>query len=122
VASFNRHNSGHIIAAEATSTEDPSSAGRFPSVESLTPYVVVPSRPGPTPQIYSAEEAMAYLDPKILTPGKFGVMLIGSRANNFFQRFDNATKRKLIPAVEKGLKLVILQEDFAKDKLDFLPK
>jgi len=118
-ARFKRERYGYAIAAEATARGE---AARFPDVQKETPYLVVPSQPGPTPQIYASDEALTYLDPKILTPDKFGAILIGCRAQHFFHSFDKATQRKLLEPVERGMKMVILQEDFGKDKLDFLPK
>ncbi len=119
-ASFKRGSLGHDMMARCRN-----GAARwiaYPGASGDSPYAVVPSIPGPTPQIYAADEAMSFLDPKTLTPDKFGAILIGSRANNFFHRFNRATQRKLLDPVERGMKLVILQEDFNKDKLDFLPK
>jgi len=98
------------------------SAVRVPAANKGTPYLVIPSQPGPTPQIYAADEAMRFLKPAVLDPAKYGGMLIGSRSGQFFRSFDRATKRKLLEPVQKGLRLLILQEDFTKDKLDFLPK
>ncbi|MFI5385525.1 MAG: alpha/beta hydrolase family protein [Fimbriimonadales bacterium] len=116
---FKRSRWGYAIAAEGYAA---GAARRFPDVQSERPYLVIPSQPGPTPQIYSSEESMSFLDPKALTTDKFGGMLIGTRAQNFFHRFAKATQRKLLDPVKRGMRLVILQEDFNKDKLDFLPK
>ena len=41
---------------------------RLPGWDADAPYLVVPSLPGPTPLIYSSEEALTYLDPAVLTP------------------------------------------------------
>jgi len=118
-ASIPIRNYGYMVAAEFKSGE---TIWRCPDVLESTPYQIVPSTPGPTPQIYCSEEAMAYLDPKAIDPDRYGAILIGTRARNFFQRFDNATRRKLLDPVQRGMKMIILQADFAKDRLDFLPK
>ncbi len=95
---------------------------RVPTANRQTPYVVVPAKPGPTPQIYAANEALAYLRPEVLDPAKYGGMLVGSRSQQFFHAFDKSARRKLLLPVAKGMRLVILQADFNKDRLDFLPK
>lgn len=118
-ASFKRDRYGYDVAVEFARGDI---AWRAPAANESQPYVVVPSQPGPTPQIYCSEEALSFLDPKALTPDKYGGILIGTRANNFFRRFNKSTQRKLLDPVERGMRMVILQEDFAKDKLDFLPK
>jgi len=87
------------------------------------PYVVVPAKPGPTAQIYGSEEALAFLDPKVLTPEKHGVMMICPRAFDFFKEFNKATRRKLLDPVSRGMTLMVLQEDFlSRYQLDFLPR
>ncbi|HVT11202.1 MAG TPA: acetylxylan esterase [Fimbriimonadaceae bacterium] len=118
-ATFRRENYGHAFAVEFTKGNI---AWRRPNPMQARPYLIVPSLAGPTPQIYNSGEALGFLDPKILTPDKFGGILIGSRADNFFRRFNKATQRKLLDPVARGMRMVILQEDFAKDRLDFLPK
>lgn len=118
-AEFPRERWGHALAVEAVRGE---LAARFPNPEHETPYLVVPSQPGTTPQIYSAEEAMAYLKPEILEPARYGGLLLGTRAWRFFNGFDRATQRKLLAPIERGTRLVILQQDFNKYKLDWLPK
>ncbi len=95
---------------------------RFPDVESSTPYIVVPATPGPTPQIYNAEEAIRFLKPEKIDVRRYGAILVGSRASNFWLSNDRVMKRKLLEPVAKGLKLVILQQDFNKYKLDWMPK
>jgi dienelactone hydrolase len=123
---FKREAWGYTIAAEVLRRPrvkgEPAEIARIPNVDVERPYHIIPSLAKPTPQIYCSEEAMSFLDPRVLTTDKFSGMLIGSRANNFFNRFDRATKRKLLDPVARGMRLVILQEDFAKDRLDFLPK
>ena len=113
---------GECIAAEI---ESANGITRIPSFfAGEKPYVVVPARNGPTPQIYGCQEAMTYLDPAVLTPGKYGIMLVAPRALDFFRRFDKATKRKLLEPVRRGMTLVILQQDFLSRNypLDFLPE
>ncbi|MBI1332536.1 MAG: prolyl oligopeptidase family serine peptidase [Armatimonadetes bacterium] len=117
-ATFRRERFGHAISAEVYYD---GLGIQIPDADLNTPYLVVPSLPGPTPQIYNASEAMTYLKPSIITPDKFGAILIGSRAQNFLQ-FSKSIKRKLLEPVSKGMKLVILQQDFGKFQLDWLPK
>ncbi len=93
----------------------------YPDPSTGQPYLVIPARPGPTPQIYNASEALTYLKPEVLNPARYGGLLIGTRAGAF-NGFDHATKRKLLDPVGRGLRLVILQEDFNKFKLDWLPR
>lgn len=117
-ASFKRDNYGHMVAVEAWNE---TGAARFPDVRKETPYLIVPSLPGPTPQIYSAEEAMTYLKPEVITPDKYGAMIIGTRGWRFFSSFDRQTRRKLLDPVSRGMKLLILQQDFNRYNLDFIP-
>ncbi|MEX2243260.1 MAG: prolyl oligopeptidase family serine peptidase [Fimbriimonadaceae bacterium] len=118
-ASFKRERWGHMIAVEAANE---TGAARFPDVSNETPYLIVPSLTGPTPQIYSAEEAMTYLNPEVISKDKHGAMIIGTRGWRFFANFDNSTKRKVLEPVSKGMTLLILQQDFNRYKLDWLPK
>ncbi|HRK22193.1 MAG TPA: prolyl oligopeptidase family serine peptidase, partial [Fimbriimonadaceae bacterium] len=110
---------GHAIAFEI---EANGTISRWPR-EPEAPYWIVPAQEKPTPPIYSSEEAMAYLKPVVLDPGKHGSLLLGTRAWNFHRRFDKSTQRKLLSAVERGLDLVIMQQDFASGRypLDWLP-
>lgn len=122
---------GYCIAAEVrskvgkktTTMRVPSISGGIGLEEFHAPYVVIPSLPGATPQLYSTEEAMTYLEPSALDPKKHGTLLIAPRAYQFFNRFDRATKRKLLDPVERGMRLLILQQDFmgGRYKLDWLP-
>lgn len=116
-------NHGYIIAAEAYHPNY-EAARRFPqsTPEQPTPYLVVPAKAGPTPQFYSGEEAMTFLDPKVITQEKYSTMLLGTRSWNFFGWFNTSTQRKILDPVERGMRLVILQQDFNRYKLDFLPK
>lgn len=114
-------NYGYLLAAEVYHPNY-ESARRFPDVDKGLPYLVVPAKQGPTPQFYSGEEAMTFLDPAVITTEKYSTMLLGTRAWNFFGWFNNTTKRKILDPVERGMRLVILQQDFNKYKLDFLPK
>jgi len=121
VATFKRERWGHAIAVEAQREGMPIDASRFPNAMEEAPYLIVPAQAGATPQIYNADEALTYLRPEILSPNKFGGMIIGSRSQGFFGQ-SRAMKRKLLEPVERGMRLVVLQEDFVKDKLDWLPK
>lgn len=116
---FPRERYGHVLAIEV---HQGARSWREPSVLTERPYLVIPSQPGPTPPIYSAEEAMAYLKPTSLDPEKHAGLLLGTRAWRFFNGFNLATKRKLLDPIERGMRLVILQQDFNKYKLDWLPK
>ena len=118
-ASFKRERWGHMVAVEAAKGDG---AARFPDVTKETPYLIIPSQSGPTPQIYSAEEAMTYLKPEVITPEKHGAMIIGTRGWRFFSSFDRTTRRKILGPVERGMKLLILQQDFNRYNLDFLPR
>lgn len=96
---------------------------RFPWQAEETPYRIVPSRPGPTPPIYSTEEAMTYLDPRVLDPEKHGTILLAPRAWKFFRFFDKGAKRKLLDPVARGMRLIVLQQDYVSGRypLDWLP-
>src|SRR5579871_544404 len=121
-ASLDRPKCGLAIAAELDMGDG--SRWRLPSFAAgQTPYLVVPARSGPTPMIYNSDEALSHLDPAILTPDNFGPIIVGSRAAKFFGQ-QRAQKRKLVQGVKQGMKLLILQQDFAgrRYQLDFLPK
>lgn len=122
VASIRDERWGECIAAEIESKKG---TARIPAfLAGAQPYIVVPSRSGPTPPIYGNEEAMQFLDSKSLTPDKYGMMLLAPRARNFFESFNKQTRRKLLDPVARGMNLVILQQDFLSSRyhLDFLPK
>ncbi len=113
---------GECIAAEV---EGPKGMARVPSfLAGEKPYVIVPAQSGPTPQIYGNEEAMRFLDSKSLSPDKHGLMLVAPRAYNFFRSFDKQTRRKLLDPIQRGMTLVVLQQDFVSGRypLDFLPR
>ena len=114
-----RKNYGLAFAVEAS---ERNREFRAPDVHEQTPYLVIPATPGPTPQIYNAAEATTFLKPEVITPQKYGAMLIGSRAWQFWSTFDRTAKRKLLEPVKLGLRLVILQEDFDRYKLDWMPR
>ena len=117
---------GLCIAAQAERQQtglDDREVAEVPSfLDGQTPYLVVPSQPGPTPPIYSTEEALNYLDPNILDPAKFGTIVVAPRAARFFG-FTHAQQRKLLEGVKRGMKLLILQQDFLAKRysLGFLP-
>lgn len=112
---------GHALAAEI---ERDGHVFRLPGWDADAPYLVVPSQPGPTPLIYSSEEALAFLDPAILTPEAHGLLLVSSRASNFHRIFDIPTMRKILDPVRRGLTLVVLAQDYTGGRysLDWLPK
>ncbi len=87
------------------------------------PYLIVPALPGPTPQIYSTEEALTYLNPASLDPKKHASMLVAPRGLRFHNGFDKATIRKVLDPVERGMTLVVMQQDYVSGryKMDWLP-
>ncbi len=122
VASIPDERCGECIAVE---TNSPDGLVRYPSFfAGDKPYIVIPAKPGPTPQIYGNEEAMRFLDSKSLDPDRYGTMLVAPRASNFFRSFDKATRRKLLDPVRRGMTLMVLQQDFVSNRypLDFLPR
>jgi cephalosporin-C deacetylase-like acetyl esterase len=128
-ARFRRESCGHMIAADvrATSGSLMSRAGprffdgRVPSPWSGQPYLIVPSKPGPTPLYYNASEAPTYLRPGVITPAKHGLMVLGTRASQFLGQ-PVSIKRKILDPVDRGMTLVIFQQDFARYPTDWLPK
>ena len=118
---FQREPWGHSIAAEI---EIGGRFRRLPGWEADAPYLVVPSRAASTPLLYSSEEALAYLDPAVLSPKDHGLLLISSRASNFHRSFNVPTERKILDAVERGMTLVVLAQTYAVGRysLDWLPR
>jgi dienelactone hydrolase len=118
---FLRDPYGHAVAAEI---ERDGLIRRLPGWDEDAPYLVVPSLPGPTPLIYSSEEALTFLDPAVLSPKKHGLLLISSRAWNFSRSFNVPTERKILDGVDRGLTLVVLAQEYALSRysLDWLPK
>lgn len=112
---------GHALAAEI---ERDGRVVRIPGWDADAPYLIVPSQPGPSPLIYSSEEALTYLDPVILTPDAHGLILVASRASNFHRIFNIPTMRKVLDPVRRGLTLVVLAQDYAGGRYstDWLPK
>ncbi|MBS1712866.1 MAG: prolyl oligopeptidase family serine peptidase [Armatimonadetes bacterium] len=123
-ATIRRERWGHCLAVETEDARGVVSRQPGAFAGNGAPYQVVPSLPGQTPQIYSSEEALDHLDPKVLDPDKYGPLLLAPRAWRFFNGFDSSQKRKLLEAVSRGLDLVVLQQDFVSGryKLDFLPR
>lgn len=115
-----RSNHGHLVAFEG---QVGNWIGRRPAWLPGPPYLVVPSRPGPTPLIYSSEEALAYLEPESLDPQKHGLLLVAQRAWNFHRSFPVEVQRKLLDAVERGMTLLVMQQDYTSGRypLDWLP-
>jgi len=122
VARFQRENHGHMIAADVAC--DNGAVRRIPCWEKSTPYTVIPARAGPTPPIYTSQEAMTYLDPDVLDPQKHGMLLLCSRAWDFHRRFELPIQRKLLQAVERGMTLLVLQQDYTSGRfpLTWLPR
>jgi dienelactone hydrolase len=106
-ARFPRLNCGHLLAAEV---EFEGHVARTANWEEANPYLVVPSLAKPTPLYYSSQEALAYLRPEVLTPDKFGTLLLPTRSYRFFRGFDVATQRKILEPVSRGMRLVVLQQ------------
>jgi len=104
---FARLNCGLMIAADI---EFDGLMARTPNWEQSAPCLVVPSLTGPTPFYYGTEEALAYLKPEVLTPKKFGTLLLPPRSFHFFRDFKPDAHRKLLDPVSRGMRLVILQQ------------
>ncbi len=125
VYGFPREAWGHAVAAEV---ERDGRVLRIPGwdadAHADAPYLIVPSKPGPTPLIYSSEEALNYLDPAVLTPSEHGLLLISSRASNFHRYFNIPAMRKILDPVRRGMTLVVLAQDYVSGRysLDWLPK
>lgn len=117
---FPYESTGHLVAAEV---EVNGKIYRIPNWLKETPYKVVPPKPEPTPQIYSFQEALSHLDPAVLDSNKYGTLLIGPRAWAFHKHFDNRQRAKILDAVERGMDLLILQQDWTSGRypLDWLP-
>ncbi|MCC6427145.1 MAG: prolyl oligopeptidase family serine peptidase [Phycisphaerales bacterium] len=113
IASFARLDAGHAIAAEI---EQNGLIRRIPSWDPGPPYLAIPSRPGPTPTYYSSEESLRYLRPEILTPDRYSMMLVCTRAWTSHTQFSLREQRKLMDAVERGLPLLVLQQDYASGR------
>jgi len=118
---FSRESWGHSAAAEV---ERDGRVFRIPGWDADAPYLVVPAKPGPTPLIYSSEEALRFLDPSVLTPDEHGLLLVSSRASNFHRQFNVPTVRKVLDPVRRGLTLVVLDQDYMGGRytLDWLPR
>jgi len=118
---FRREPWGHSVAAEIESN---GRVHRIPGWEADAPYLVVPSLPGPTPLLYSSEEALTYLDPASLSPSRHGLLLVSSRAWNFHRFFTVPVERKILDPVRLGMTLVVLAQDYAPGRytLDWLPR
>jgi cephalosporin-C deacetylase-like acetyl esterase len=126
VASFPRESFGHLVAAEI---ETKGGLRRIPDWRDGAPWLVVPSQAptasgGATPLIYSSEEALAHLDPAALSPEKHGLLVVAPRAANFFRSFDAAAQRKVLDAVNRGMTLLVLQQDYTSGRypLSWLPQ
>jgi dienelactone hydrolase len=117
---FPREPWGQAVAAEV---ERDGRILRIPGWEADAPYLIAPSKSGPTPLLYSSEESMTYLDPAVLSPSEHGLLLISSRAWNFHRSFNIPAQRKILDPVRRGMTLVILAQDYASGRtsLDWLP-
>lgn len=116
-----RENWGHAVAAEV---EHEGRIDRIPGLEGNAPYLVIPSKAGPTPLLYSSEEALTYLNADVLSPSKYGLLLIASRALNFHRDFLTPVQRKVLDPVKRGMTLIVLAQDYTSSRytLDWLPK
>ncbi len=121
VYEFKREPWGHAVAAEV---ESGGRIKRIPGLDAAAPYLVVPSLPGPTPLLYSSEEALSYLDPTVLAPSAHGLLLISSRAWNFHRHFNVPLERKILDPVFRGMTLLVLAQEYAPGRysMDWLPK
>lgn len=120
-ASLRRESAGQLLAAEV---EIGRNVVRIPFGEDGPPYLVVPAQAGPSPLYYSSQEALTYLRPESLDPAKHGMLLIATRAWDFHRGFDVGTQKKLLDAVARGMKLLVLQQDYASGRypLDWFAK
>ena len=110
-AGFKRLNCGHIIAADV---EFDGQVAGTPNWAQSDPYLIIPSLAGPTPFYYDAREALSYLKPSVLTPEKFGTLLLPPRSFHFFREFKADTQRKLLDPVSRGMRLVVLQQFYGE--------
>jgi len=87
------------------------------------PYQVIPPASTPTPQYYSSQEALKFLKPASLDPAKHGALFIATRAWDFHRSFDVSQQRKILDAVKRGMKLLVLQQDYTSGRysLDWFP-
>lgn len=108
-----RVNAGNLIAAEI---ERDGVVSRIPSWDPGPPYVVIPSKPGPTPTYYSSEEALTYLRPESLSPDHYSMMVVCTRAWTTHRNFPLSVQRKIMDAVERGLPLLVLQQDYTSGR------
>jgi dienelactone hydrolase len=118
---FKRDPWGHAFAAEV---ESGGRVRRIPGWEADAPYLVIPSLPGPTPLLYSSEEALNFLEPSILTPETHGLLLISSRAGDFHRQFNIPVERKILDPVSRGITLLVLAQEYGSGRysLDWLPR
>jgi hypothetical protein len=115
-----RLNCGLMIAADL---EFDGQVARTPNWEQSDPYLIIPSLAGPTPFYYGSDEALSYLKPAVLTPEKFGTLLLPPRSFRFFREYNPETQRKLLDPVSRGMRLVILQQLYGEKgySLNWLP-
>ena len=121
VAEFKREPWGHALAAEVELLDG--TMRRVPWWQDAQPYLVVPSQQKPTPPFYSSEEALTFLDAKVLNPEKYGWLVVATRGEDFHRWFPKQTQRKLLPAVESGMNLLVMQQDLTSGRypMDWLP-
>jgi dienelactone hydrolase len=112
-ASVPRIAAGTLVAAEI---ERDGVESRIPSWDPGPPYIIIPSQSGPTPTYYSSEEALTYLKPEVLTPDRYSMLLVCTRAWDMHRDFPLSVQRKLIDAVERGLPLLVLQQDYTSGR------
>lgn len=101
---------------------------RFGRLVFLSILSILPARaialPGPMPPIDPGRQSLTFLDPSVLTPEDYGLLLISSGAADFHGFYDISTRRKLLTGVRRGLTLVVLAQDYAvggRYSLDWLP-
>ena len=119
-ARFERLPAGHMVAADV---EFGGKVARTPYWQQATPYLIVPSQAKPTPLYYSSEEALEYVKPEVLTPEKYGMLFLPTRSERFFREFDLSTQRKILDPVARGMRLVVMQQDYLSGRypLRWLP-
>lgn len=121
VSVFVREPWGHSLAAELELADG--TVRRVPWWQDAQPYLVVPSLQKPTPPFYSSEEALTFLDPKVLNPEKYGWLVVATRGEDFHRWFPKQTQRKLLTAVESGMNVLVMQQDLTSGRypMDWLP-
>ncbi len=112
---------GHLLSADVEVA--PKTVIRVLDRQKETPYITIPSQNKPTPKYYSGEEALTFLKPVTLCDSRFGTLFLPTRAYRFFRNFDSSMQRKVLEAVKKGKRLIVMQQDYLSGRypLRWLP-